>query len=371
MQQDLSVCLFLCFGQSVQTWRVAGLLSREMSLYALLASKGVKVGIVSWGAEDDEFCEQFPNIDIIPAGNVSVLGAFAAIWRLRHTIAKYSIFKTEQMFGSWAAVFGSLLLRKPLLLRCGYEWYRFKLQEGKPAWLRWSAWLISLAAYRYADHIILTSFGDQDFVASHFLGHISAKSSVFCNFVDTDCFAPDDGIDRRGILAVGRLTEQKNYPLLIRASAILGCHVTIVGDGELRVDLQNLARDLSAPVTFVGNVPNEDLPVLYREHAIFALTSHHEGCPKALLEAMSCGCAVVATKVAGVSELVTHEKQGLLCAADDVNSLVQALQRMCEDKSLRRACGVRARRQIMGMASLDSFASRELKLYRTLCGSRA
>ena len=112
-------------------------------------------------------------------------------------------------------------------------------------------------------------------------------------------FQPDDTL----IVSVARLDPQKN-PLGLVAALPKGCKLLLVGDGSLRRSLEGIER-----VHLLG--VRTDLPELLAACDVFAMASHWEGHPLALMEAMAAGLPVVATAVGGVPEIVGDA--GLLC----------------------------------------------------------
>src|SRR5690606_3578792 len=101
------------------------------------------------------------------------------------------------------------------------------------------------------------------------------------------------------LIAMGRLSPEKGFDLLIRAVALLrrqhpGCSLTILGDGPEREPLEGLAEELGVAeaVSFGGQVRDPAAHLVRGD--IFVLPSRFEGFPNALLEAMACGLAVVA-----------------------------------------------------------------------------
>ncbi|MCS6922781.1 MAG: glycosyltransferase [Fimbriimonadales bacterium] len=146
---------------------------------------------------------------------------------------------------------------------------------------------------------------------------------------------------------VGRFVAVKNHALLLRAFARLRSelplYLWLVGDGELRAAMEQLAQELgiAARVRFWGI--RADAPAIINAADIFAFSSTHEGFGLAVAEAMAAGLPVVATAVGGVPELVEHGVSGLLVPNEDEDALVQALQRLVDDPALRQAMGARAR----------------------------
>lgn len=145
------------------------------------------------------------------------------------------------------------------------------------------------------------------------------------------------------LLACGRLTKQKDYPTLFRAFARLSgadIRLDILGDGELRPDLEQLARDLGIAdrVNFLGF--QRDPFSHMRRADIFVLSSRWEGFGNVLVEAMAMGAPVVATDCPhGPSEIITDGKTGLLVPTQDPDALARALQRLIDDAGLRQRLG--------------------------------
>lgn len=155
--------------------------------------------------------------------------------------------------------------------------------------------------------------------------------------VSESCFGGDVPV----VLSVGRLIEQKNHALLIRAFARLRargpCRLVILGDGPLRDSLRGLARSLGleSDVEFLGW---RDNPFKYaRSATMFALTSNYEGFPNVLLEAMACGCPVVSTRCpSGPSEILEDGRSGFLVEVGDEQGVARAMERLLADDGLRR-----------------------------------
>jgi glycosyltransferase involved in cell wall biosynthesis len=142
------------------------------------------------------------------------------------------------------------------------------------------------------------------------------------------------------IAACGRLTPQKNYPLLLRALRLLRrrreVRLAVLGKGPERASLEALAAELglAGSVAFLGFQANP-FKYLARARAL-ALSSSWEGLPMVLLEAMACGTAVVATRCpSGPEEVITDGVDGLLVPVGDEVALAAALDRLLGDDALR------------------------------------
>lgn len=141
------------------------------------------------------------------------------------------------------------------------------------------------------------------------------------------------------ILAVARLSAEKNWETLIGAfgavAAVARANLCIVGEGDERERIIQLARDAGVAdrVVLTGNQPN---PYVYMSHAdVFALCSHYEGFGMVLLEAMACGVPVVAADCeSGPREVITHNKDGLLVAPEDPLALAEGILAILTDAKL-------------------------------------
>lgn len=120
----------------------------------------------------------------------------------------------------------------------------------------------------------------------------------------------------------------------------------------------------SGNVEWLGK--QEDMQSLLAQANIVCLPSYREGLPKALLEAASCGRAIVATDVPGCREAVHHHENGLLVPARNAAALAAALRLLIENPSLRRQFGLRGREMAEQEFSVEKVIAETLALYREL-----
>jgi len=186
------------------------------------------------------------------------------------------------------------------------------------------------------------------------------------NWIDIDVFCPRffDKYDSR-ILYVGRLSNQKNLFMLF--SALSGTQITldIVGGGYLERELRLLSQDLCINVNFLGRRSNKELPEIYNRYPVFVLCSKYEGNPKSLLEAMSCGCAVIGTNVNGIKEIIFDKNNGVL-VEESSHELRDGIAQLLSDIKLRSFLGVNARKSIVNNNSLTQYVDIENNRYRVL-----
>ena len=165
------------------------------------------------------------------------------------------------------------------------------------------------------------------------------------------------------VVAVGRLIEKKGFSYLIEAcSQLEAVHVVIVGDGYLRAELERLARDRGGSVTFTGTLDRGAVAEAVAAADVVAVPSvidsvgKSDGLPNTILEALSAGRAVVASRIAGIPEVVTEDSNGLLVTEKDVNGLVRALSAL-KDPGLRERLGGEARRRATSELGWDKTAA--------------
>lgn len=152
------------------------------------------------------------------------------------------------------------------------------------------------------------------------------------------------------LLMVARFNEQKDQTTLLHAVALLEREnetlryaVDLVGSGPHYERVRGLARELNVEgrVSFLGD--RHDVPDLLGASQVFVLSTHYEGLPISIMEAMRAGLPVIATNVSGIKEEVEQGHNGLLVPHLDVPALAKALKTLILDASMRAQMGKRAR----------------------------
>lgn len=169
-------------------------------------------------------------------------------------------------------------------------------------------------------------------------------------------------------LAVGRLHEQKDYPNLLNAFSIVKQqknHVLllIAGIGELESELKELSSKLGLTdsVKFLGL--RRDIPKLMNVADTYVMSSHFEGLPLVLGEAMACENVIVATDCGGTREII--DKNGFLVPIRNSQALAdKMLETMDLSQEQREDLGKRAREHIEKHYSLDAITDKWLEFYR-------
>jgi L-malate glycosyltransferase len=151
------------------------------------------------------------------------------------------------------------------------------------------------------------------------------------------------------LIYIGALSQIKRVDLLLKAIHQVKTHyhvsvtATIVGDGELREQLQLLTESLGLTnqVTFVGH--RRDVYDFLVRSRIFIMTSDHEGFPMAMIEAMACGLPCIMPDVSNIPDLAQHNHNALLAPVGDVNIFAQHIHALTTDKLLYQRLAAHAR----------------------------
>jgi glycosyltransferase involved in cell wall biosynthesis len=175
------------------------------------------------------------------------------------------------------------------------------------------------------------------------------------------------------ILSVGRLSTEKGHAdllaalqLLLRDHPQLTIRLILVGDGIERPTLERAAAapDLASSVIFAGHSSN--VWPYYSLADVFALPSHSEGSPNALLEAMAAGVPIVACKVGGVPETVEDGSSALLVPPAKPAAMASALARVLEDPALASRLVANASERLITRFSPESRYQTLLQVYRSV-----
>lgn len=258
-------------------------------------------------------------------------------------------FKPDVIHTHEGAILGNQLLRLrdevavPLVSSCYY------LPRYVTHYLTWGTHLIDWVMWKYAvwhfsqfDQVIYSTATQRDIYLDRGL---RAPTTIISNGLDTNRYRPGaEGVaevesgynlpPRPRVLFVGRLMKDKKIEVLIRAMAQVclnrDAHLMLVGRGDERGELEALAAEICVKdhIHFLGFVPEEDLPAIYRASDIFAITSISEVQSIPTLQAAATGLPVVAAEAAALPELVADGINGTLVPPDDVAATARAITDM-------------------------------------------
>lgn len=200
-------------------------------------------------------------------------------------------------------------------------------------------------SYRLADVVICQT----PEAAKSFPAAIRRKAVVIPNPLELEGVTPYEGEREPRIVAVGRLSAQKNHKLLLEAFALFADKhreyvLEIYGKGELEAELKSLAERLGVAdrVQFQGFC--HTIQEKIRTAGMYVLSSDYEGISNSMLEAMALGMPVIATDcpIGGSRMYIKDGVNGLLVPVGDVSALAAAMDRLAGNRDLGRRLGAEA-----------------------------
>jgi glycosyltransferase involved in cell wall biosynthesis len=188
--------------------------------------------------------------------------------------------------------------------------------------------------------------------------------------------------DEMAIGIIGRLVPVKNHYLFMKAikhvfnNTRRKVKAFIIGDGEARLDLENVAREVNIPFSteaaaehgypLVFTSWRSDVDAINAGLDIVCLTSFNEGTPVSLIEAQAANKPIVSTRVGGIADIVLEGETGLLADIRDTEQFCQNLLRLVEDDSLRQTLGQNSHKHVMEKFSYQRLVSDMSQLYHEL-----
>jgi glycosyltransferase involved in cell wall biosynthesis len=193
--------------------------------------------------------------------------------------------------------------------------------------------------------------------------------------VDTDTFCPRPEVpleDRPTVLFVGTIVDNKGAHVL--AEAVLGLRhkypdicLKLLGNGrgdELdRIKEKCRVLDAERNVEFAGFVSLDKLPDYYRRAHVFCLPAKYETFANVYIEAMACGCPVIASTSGGGAEAVLDGRTGLLVPPNDVRATAEAIDRVLGDPALRQRMSQEGLQRVTDYFAMDKYIRRVVAAY--------
>lgn len=169
------------------------------------------------------------------------------------------------------------------------------------------------------------------------------------------------------IVTVARLVPWKGLSQLIEVVAELRLRLRVVGDGPLRAELENLARNNGASVSFAGHVAHDHILDELRSARLFVLNSIYEGLPHVVLEAKAAGVAVLASSAGGTPETINHGIDGWLVPVNDKDALSKAIRYLLEHDEVRERLAYNGYKQVSRQFGLATQTQDIAKVLAEVC----
>jgi glycosyltransferase involved in cell wall biosynthesis len=213
-------------------------------------------------------------------------------------------------------------------------------------------------------------------VVAGWLPQTRGKIEVFANATYSSTLDNEPAVDRRVRLTfLGELGRRKGTPQLLEALGRLADRndwtATIAGNGDVEETRASARRlGIADRVNIPGWLGTEATAQVLRRSDILVLPTFIENLPMIILEAFASGVPVITTPVAAITEVLEHERNGLLVPVGDIGALVAALRRLIEDAELRQRLGRAARRDHARSYDIRDYAARLVKLWREVASNR-
>lgn len=242
--------------------------------------------------------------------------------------------------------------------------------------------LDSLVTHLLADKVVAVSFDLEQFLLRTF-----DRNQVACihNGINLESIVvtmsradkrKEWQVDDKTIMigTVGRLVPVKGHMVLLEALQILrrqhdNVKLLLVGDGPLRDTLEAEAKRLGLEQFVIFSGHQEQPYDLINMMDIFLLPSLHEGIPMVLLEALALRRPVVASRVGGIPEVLSHGRTGMLISPANPAELAGAIGDLIENQDKAAAIGMAGRVQIESEFTASLMADRTVSIYQSLCGN--
>jgi len=193
------------------------------------------------------------------------------------------------------------------------------------------------------------------------------------NVVDTDVFFPGrprSHIDPFKVITVGTVWKPKRIDRVIEVADILKHRVKrkiifeVFGDGDqlkAMIELANSKELLNSMLFFRGR--SSDIASMYREADALLLTSDYEGMPNVVLEAMSSGLPVIASRVGDIPEIIVDGENGFSVHREDITKMADIIEAISEDRAYCSSIGRKARELVLNTRSLERLPGRLAEVY--------
>ena len=232
----------------------------------------------------------------------------------------------------------------------------------------------SRPAFRHVLHRSAAVTAVSRWLASEAQQVVSAPKAIIAPMpVATDLFSPGGARQTDRLLFVGRLNKQKGIELLLQAVSRVSrpIHLDVVGDGEDREKLQELAGALGIAdrVRWHGALPQPRLADFYRGATALVVPSVEEGLGLVAVEAQLCETPVIAFDSGGLPDIVQHDRTGILVTSIDATALAAAITSLLDRPDRGAALGAAGRLHALATFAPESVAKRYTDVYNSAIAS--
>lgn len=279
-------------------------------------------------------------------------------WKARKT----SVILINHLYHNTPAIWASRLWGAKVIARCGMVYGECAETLGKRGSRARKRTRKEKWTFKHADRCFVPTKELADWIVNNY-GIERDRVVVIPNYVDTDLFKPESDVEKDiDVICVGRLVPKKRHKLLLESLARTDVKIHIIGNGKLEKQLNDFAKQNLIDLTLTPRVENSLLPRYFNRSKIYVNVAQWEGHPKAMIEAMACGCVCVGAKSPGIENLIIDGQTGIL-VEPDAKQIREAVERLLADEKLREHLGKNARDYAVEHFSLD----RVYQQYKQVC----
>jgi glycosyltransferase involved in cell wall biosynthesis len=353
----------------------------SLELARKMSKRGYKTTIVTW----NKATPSLSGIDYID---------HVQIWRLAGINFKFNGYITEYPFTpSMSSILNiinpDIVHAHSHLFLTTYQALKYCVNQRKPSVisvrgvmaerqhlinLLQKTYLYTLASWIFKKATVVHCLTRSDAMEVMRFGCPTEKIKIIPNPVDVEFFVPQPKLEEDNLVVwVGRFVPEKGLDILIKVAREVikynkNIRFLLVGDGPLVIRIKYLIQkyNLENNVLLTGAVSRQYVSKILAKASVFILPSLKEGLPKALLEAMSSGKAVVASDIPGIREVVTNGKNGILVKPYDYFSFAKVVINLIEDREFRHNLGATARCYILKNYSWEKIFKELESIYLSL-----
>lgn len=331
-----------------------------------------------------ELCENDHGVNVIRLGSAHlpmmnfVLNSYRLSARLKQLDKELKIDIIEGQEAAFAFLPRHLPGKKIVRMHGGHLFFSTTLGYKPRFWRTWQ----EKRSFAKADALCAVS----RFVAvttNRLLRQGGRPTTILPNPVDTKQFSPDPKFSeiKNLLVFVGTLCEKKGIRQLIRAMPavfasvpsarlhIYGRDTSVRGGGSYRdILLREIPETLASHIDFKGAVAHDHLPAIYASASVCIFPSHMESQGLVILEAMSTGRAVVASRTGPGPELIDHGVDGFLCDPMIPSAIAEAIILLLRETETRGTMGRLAREKAQALFSLQTIIQNNEEFYNTAVG---
>ena len=362
-----SLGVFLSNNIGLGTWWRIGSLSREVALYKKFVEHGWDVSFYTYDRRrklpDIGFAANiYSQWPLLFPKKLGFLYRSLLPFLFFRKGRKTDIIITNQAHSSGPLISAGRLWGAKIIARCGQVYGESAEVLGKSGREVQKKSSKEKLTFEKTDRCIVPTKELRDWTCRNY-GIPSEKITVIPNYVDTQCFRPNDGTKKDfDIICIGRLVAKKRNRLLLEALSRTQMKIHIIGNGPLKDKLVDLAKQNQLQVKITQRIEHSLLPQHINRSKIYVNLAEWEGHPKALIEAMACGCACIGAKSPGIKNLIVDRQTGILVDPEPLQ-IRRAINSVLENEELREHLGKNARDYAVEHFSLDKVCEQYEKVF--------